>query len=48
MPNVNFDPTIARIVAPDGSVFQVLNEVGDDWDEPATRVEYEIWSTGHA
>jgi hypothetical protein len=37
------DPNIARIVADDGTVFQVLNEAGDDWDEAATKAEYEAW-----
>jgi hypothetical protein len=28
--------TIAHIRLPDGAVFQVLNQSGDDWDEAAT------------
>ena len=32
-----FDPNIAHITLPDGTVFQVLNAAGDDWDEAATR-----------
>lgn len=36
-----FNPNIAYITAADGNVFQVLNEAGDDWDEAATRAEYE-------
>jgi hypothetical protein len=35
------EPTIAHIVAADGSTFQVLNDDGTDWDEPATRALYE-------
>lgn len=31
-----YDPKIAHIVAEDGTVFQVLNEDGTDWDEAAT------------
>jgi len=38
-----FNPNIAHITAEDGTVFQVLNEAGDDWDEAATRAEYEAW-----
>ena len=43
MPNPEgFDPKIAHIR--DGeTVFQVLNQNGTDWDEAATRVEYETW-----
>jgi hypothetical protein len=43
MPPMTFDPNIAHIEAADGTKFQVLNEVGDDWDEAATRAEYESW-----
>lgn len=32
---------LAHITAPDGTVYQVLNEAGDDWDEAATRALYE-------
>jgi hypothetical protein len=35
------DPTIAHIAAPDGTVFQTLNADGTDWDEPATRADYD-------
>ena len=38
---MEFNPNIAHIVAEDGTVFQVLNEAGDDWDEAATRAQYE-------
>ena len=34
---------IAHLIAPDGTVFQVLNEAGDDWDEAATHAEYDAW-----
>ncbi len=34
---------IAHLTAPDGTVFQVLNEAGDDWDEAATQAEYAAW-----
>lgn len=38
----SFNPAIAHIR--DGEhVFQVLNEAGDDWDEEATRAQYEAW-----
>lgn len=45
MPNPEtFNPNIAHISAgPDGPVFQVLNETGDDWDEPATRAAYDAY-----
>lgn len=39
MPEIN--EALAHITHSDGAVFQVLNEAGDDWDEPATRAEYE-------
>ena len=35
------DLAIAHITGDDGTVWQVLNEAGDDWDEAATRVAYE-------
>jgi hypothetical protein len=36
------DPSIAHIK--DGeNVFQVLNADATDWDEEATRAEYEAW-----
>lgn len=38
-----FNPNIAHIAVPDGPVFQVLNDAGDDWDELATRTQYEAW-----
>lgn len=38
----NFRADIAHI-RDRGNVFQVLNEDGDDWDEEATRIEYEAW-----
>lgn len=37
----DFREDIAHITAPDGTVYQVLNAEGDDWDEPATRAAYE-------
>ena len=38
----NFNPNIAHIK--DGLyVFQVLNQDGTDWDEPATRAVYDEW-----
>lgn len=40
---MNYNPNIAHIVAQDGTVFQVLNVTGDDWDEEATRMAYESW-----
>lgn len=44
MPNPEtFNPNIAHITAADGTVFQVLNEAGDDWDEAATSAAYEAW-----
>lgn len=38
-----FNPNIAFITADDGTVFQVLNEDGTDWDEAATRAQYEAY-----
>lgn len=35
------DPAIAHIVDSDGTVFQVLNADGTDWDEEATRTAYQ-------
>lgn len=47
MPNPEtFNPNIAHITAEDGTVFQVLNEAGDDWDEAATRAAYDAWRAG--
>lgn len=44
MPNPEtFNPNIAHITAEDGTVFQVLNEAGDDWDEAATRALYDAY-----
>lgn len=40
---MDYDPNIAHITTEGGTVFQVLNEAGDDWDEAATRAEYEAW-----
>jgi hypothetical protein len=37
-----FNPSIAHITDGD-RVFQVLNADGTDWDEAATRAEYEAW-----
>ncbi len=45
---MHYDPNIAHIEAGDGIVFQVLNETGDDWDEAATRAEYEAWQAKQA
>lgn len=36
-----FNPNIAHIETEDGTVFQVLNEDGTDWDEAATRALYD-------
>lgn len=38
---MNYREDIAHIRAADGTVWQVLNEAGDDWDEIATRALYE-------
>jgi hypothetical protein len=35
------DENIAYLTDPDGTKYQVLNELGDDWDEAATRALYE-------
>lgn len=35
------DERIAHITEADGTVFQVLNAAGSDWDEVATATEYE-------
>lgn len=33
----------------DGTAFfQVLNQAGDDWDEPATRAAYDQWKAEHS
>jgi hypothetical protein len=40
-----FNPSMAHI-SQDEQVFQVLNEAGDDWDEAATRAQYEAWLAG--
>ena len=43
MPNPpTFDPNIAHVRDGD-TVFQVLNADGTDWDEEATRADYEAW-----
>ena len=39
MNDINF--AIAHILHTDGTLFQVLNSDGTDWDEEATRIEYE-------
>jgi hypothetical protein len=44
---MTYDPNIAHIAAPDGTVFQVLNANGDDWDEAATRAAYDAWMAQH-
>jgi len=36
-----FREDVAHITDVDGTVWQVLNGAGDDWDEPATRAVYE-------
>ena len=42
MPNpANFNPNLAHITAEDGTRFQVQNGDGSDWDEAATRADYE-------
>jgi hypothetical protein len=33
--------SIAHIIGEDGTIYQVLNEDGTDWDEAATRALYE-------
>lgn len=38
-----YNSHIAHITAADGTIFQVLNDAGDDWDEAATRAAYEQW-----
>lgn len=38
---MEFNPNIAHIRAKDGTVFQVLNAAGDDWDEAATSALYQ-------
>lgn len=44
MPNNEiYNPNIAHIISEDGLVFQVLNDLGDDWDEEATRKAYYAW-----
>jgi len=45
---MSYDPNIAHIVAGDGTVFQVLNANGDDWDEVATRASYDAYLARHA
>jgi hypothetical protein len=35
-----FNPEIAYITAADGSIFQVLNADGTDWDMDATAAAY--------
>lgn len=44
MENINL--SIAHITASDGTVFQVLNEDGTDWDEVATRAQYQEYESG--
>lgn len=44
---MNYDPNIAHIIASDGTVFQVPNSDGDDWDEAATRAAYDAWMAQH-
>jgi hypothetical protein len=39
-PPATFNPLVAHITAGDGSIFQVLNEAGDDWDEAQTAAAY--------
>lgn len=36
-----FNPNIAHITGEDGTVYQVLNDAGDDWDEAATHAQYQ-------
>lgn len=38
-----FNPNVAHIAVWNGPIFQVLNEAGDDWDEPATQEQYRAW-----
>lgn len=37
------EESIAHITAADGTVFQVVNAAGTDWDEAATAAEYEAY-----
>jgi hypothetical protein len=40
--------SIAHLTAQNGERFQVLNDAGDDWDEAATRAQYEAaWLALH-
>jgi len=45
---MSYNPDIAHITAQDGTVFQVLNEAGDDWDEAATQAAYDAWMAEQA
>lgn len=44
----DYNPNIAYITARDGTVFQVLNEKGTDWDEEATAALYEEYQAALA
>lgn len=39
----DFVESIAHITADDGTVFQVLNADGTDWDEEATAAAFEAY-----
>ena len=43
---MNYNPDIAHITALDGTVFQVLSDKGNDWDEAATAALYEEYQAG--
>lgn len=45
MPDIN--KSIAHMTAWDGTVFQVLNAEGDDWDEAATAEALNAWQAGN-
>lgn len=40
---VSYVDGIAHITLADGTVFQVLNDTGDDWDEAATMAAVEAY-----
>lgn len=40
---MTFNPSVSYITSQDGTVFQVLNEDGTDWDEAATAALYEAY-----
>lgn len=40
---MEYNPAIAHLTAEDGTVFQVLNKAGADWDEAATKAAYDAY-----